>query len=114
MTQPSPKSSNGWENTVDNINPALDPVAAYHAINEKVFRSGDGIYPTVEIVQDLAQMLLACRTLIQHNSILSTAILDAEKKTTDILVESFEKDIKIHELTEKLAQKGPDEGLPRN
>lgn len=64
------------------------------------------------MAQDLAHLMFATRTLIEHNAELSQMVLEAEKIMNDTLVKSFEKDIEIHELTNKLNQKGPDVQLP--
>lgn len=86
------------------INPIENPVACYLAIQGKLEQNPDEDYPLAEMSLDLAHILLACRTLIQHNVQLKDMVLESERIMNDTLVKSFEKDIEIYELQ----QKGPD------
>jgi hypothetical protein len=82
----------------------VDPVAGYHYINNKVTdeESGENPYPAAEMVRDFAYILLACKSLIQHNARLTERILESELAKDDALVQSFAKDIKIFELESKI------------
>jgi hypothetical protein len=84
------------------INPVNDPVACYLAIQGKIEQNPDEDYPLAEMSQDLAYILLACRTLIQKNSQLALRLLEAEQSKDDAIVKAFQKDIEIHELTQNL------------
>lgn len=86
-------------------NPIPDPVSTYLDVQR---RMEDEDYGALEMSQDLAHILLACRALIQHNSLLSAQVLSANTLVDEQTIEIFTKDLEIHELHQKLAE-GQDE-----
>ena len=87
--------------------PTTAPVQTYLEISQKI-ETETGEYPIVELTHDFARILLACKSLIQQNTYLSERTVAAEKKSEDLLVNLFQKDIQIHELSEQIKEKDPD------
>lgn len=85
-------------------NPIIDPVATYLFINNKIHNPSDlnEEYPPQEIARDLARMLLAAKSLIQHNVKLSERVLKAEKFAEDAAVNLLSKDLENYELSQAL------------
>lgn len=86
------------------IDPTTDPVACYLHIQGKIEQNPDEDYPIQEMTRDLAHILLACRTFIQREQQMKAYVLEAEEIMQDTIVKSFQKDIEIHELTQKIKE----------
>lgn len=81
-----------------------DPVATYHYVHDKIHNNEnpDDTYPGPEMARDLALMLLAAKSLIQHNGSLAERVLKAEKASENAQVDLLSKDLENYELLQKL------------